>query len=233
MTVFVLLLALQFEVVYCDDVQLPGMQGKVLSNLHSPLKHILLRMPLCSIHGLLLGCSREVMVTMATYVKCHETLKFTQMETPCLRHLIQKCTEYISLPSYTPLIHEYMICKLFEALRKLRSLLPSAALQLTPKILLCTPPDCMCACACVSVYITTMCGCSQRCILQIMCTVLQRSLNVNETYYLWAPNPVCSRLPTQVYCLFPEPCVSCCLFHTCTCCPPSPSSCRPSMPLLL
>ena len=28
-----------------------------------PLKHILLGMPLCSIYGILLGCSREVMVT--------------------------------------------------------------------------------------------------------------------------------------------------------------------------
>ena len=32
-----------------------------------PLKHILLGMPLCSIYGIHLGCSREVMVTMVIY----------------------------------------------------------------------------------------------------------------------------------------------------------------------
>ena len=44
-----------------------------------PLKHILLGIPLCSIYGIHLGCSREVMVTKATCLKCHETLIFTQM----------------------------------------------------------------------------------------------------------------------------------------------------------
>ena len=34
-----------------------------------PLKHILLGMPLCSIYGIVLGCSREVMVTKVTCFK--------------------------------------------------------------------------------------------------------------------------------------------------------------------
>ena len=57
----------------CDD---DGMLAVVNSLLGGPLKHILLWVPLGSTYGILLGWSREVMVTMRTYLEMAQI--FTQ-----------------------------------------------------------------------------------------------------------------------------------------------------------